>query len=301
MRLHDLDLNLLRVLSELMRHRQVSKAAQVLGLSQPAVSNSLARLRIALGDPLFVRTAHGMTPTPYAQTLVAAVDETLQSLSEALSQTPSFDPLTSERNFRVVMTDIGEIYFLPDLLRTLARRAPHVRITTVRNTAVQLRDEMESGAIDLAIGLIPELQGDIFRRRLFKQRYVCMMRKAHVFARKGTLSKKDFEGAEHVAIIASGTGHGLVDQVLEKSGVKRDVRLTVPHFVAVGHILSATNLIATVPQALAERIAKPFELIALPHPVALPEFSIDMFWHARQQRDAANKWLRDAFAEVFAG
>jgi DNA-binding transcriptional LysR family regulator len=271
MRLSELDLNLLVVFHQLMLDGQVSKAARALDLSQPAVSNALARLRILLKDELFLRSSRGVTPTPYALSIADAVAEALATLNEAINQRANFDPKTSERNFCIAMTDIGEIYFLPELLR----------------------------ALDLAIGLIPELKGEIFQRRLFKQRYVCVLRKTHPLAKKRTLSLKDYASAEHVAVIAAGTGHGIVDEVIARSGIARRVRLTVPHFVAMGHILAATDLIATVPQALAERIAEPFDLVQLASPLNVPEIAINMFWHPRAQRDPANKWLRDTLASLF--
>jgi DNA-binding transcriptional LysR family regulator len=300
MRLSDLDLNLLVVFNQLMRDGQVSKAAKALGLSQPAVSNALARLRLALKDELFLRSSQGVTPTPYALSIANSVAEALATLHDAINQRANFDPATSERNFRIAMTDIGEIYFLPTLLRALATHAPQVTISTVRNTTVNLRESLETGALDLAIGLIPELKGEIFQRRLFKQRYVCVFRKKHPLAKKRSLSLKDYARAEHVAVIAAGTGHGIVDEVIARSGIARRVRLTVPHFVAMGHILAATDLIATVPQALADRIVAPFDLVQTASPVAVPEIAINMFWHPRAQRDPANKWLRDLFADSFA-
>jgi DNA-binding transcriptional LysR family regulator len=300
MRLSDLDLNLLVVFHQLMLDGQVSKASRALGLSQPAVSNALARLRALLKDELFLRSSRGVTPTPYALSIADAVAEALATLHEAINQRTNFDPKTGERNFSIAMTDIGEIYFLPALLRALATRAPHVTISTVRNTTINLRESLETGALDLAIGLIPELKGEIFQRRLFKQRYVCVLRKTHPLAKKRSLSLKDYASAEHVAVIAAGTGHGVVDEVIARSGIARRVRLTVPHFVAMGHILAATDLVATVPQALADRIAAPFDLVQLASPIAVPEIAINMFWHPRAQRDPANKWLRDLFAELFA-
>lgn len=162
MKLSDLDLNLLVVFHQLMLDAQVSKAAKTLGLSQPAVSNSLARLRILLKDELFLRGARGVSPTPYALSIAAAIADALTTLHDAINQRSSFDPATSERNFRIAMTDIGEIYFLPALLRALATRAPHVTISTVRNTPADLRESLKTGALDLAIGLIPELKGEIF-------------------------------------------------------------------------------------------------------------------------------------------
>jgi DNA-binding transcriptional LysR family regulator len=299
MRLSDLDLNLLVVFRQLMLDGQVSKSAKALGLSQPAVSNALARLRILLKDELFLRTSRGVTPTPYALSIADAVADALTTLHEAINQRTNFDPKTSERNFCIAMTDIGEIYFLPELLRSLAIHAPRVTISTVRNTTINLRESLETGAVDLAIGLIPELKGEIFQRRLFKQRYVCVLRKTHPLAKKRNLSLKDYESVEHVAVIAAGTGHSIVDEVVSRSGVARRVRLTVPHFVAMGHILAATDLIATVPQALAERIAEPFDLVQLSSPLNVPEIAINMFWHPRAQRDPASKWLRDTLASLF--
>jgi DNA-binding transcriptional LysR family regulator len=300
MKLSELDLNLLVVFHQLMADAQVSKAAKALGLSQPAVSNALARLRILLKDELFLRTARGVTPTPYALAIADGIADALATLHDAINQRANFDPATSERNFRIAMTDIGEIYFLPELLRALATRAPQVTISTLRNTSSNLRESLETGALDLAIGLIPELKGEIFQRRLFKQRYVCVLRKAHPLAKKRSLAAKDYANAEHVAVVAAGTGHSIVDEVIARSGVARRVRLTVPHFVAVGHILAATDLIATVPQALAERIAAPFDLVQFASPVNVSEIAINMFWHPRAQRDPASKWLRDLFAELFA-
>jgi DNA-binding transcriptional LysR family regulator len=300
MKLSDLDLNLLVVFHQLMLDGQVSKAAKTLGLSQPAVSNALARLRILLKDELFLRSLRGVSPTPYALSIADGIADALARLHDAINQNTNFDPATSERNFRIAMTDIGEIYFLPALLRALAARAPHVTVSTVRNTATNLRESLETGALDLAIGLIPELKGEIFQRRLFRQRYVCVFRKTHPLAKKRSLTMKDYAAAEHVAVVAAGTGHGIVDEVIARSGITRCVRLTVPHFVAMGHILSATDLIATVPQALAERITVPFDLIQQMSPVSVPEVAINMFWHPRAQRDVANKWLRDLFAELFS-
>jgi DNA-binding transcriptional LysR family regulator len=300
MKLSDLDLNLLVVFHQLMLDGQVSKAAKTLGLSQPAVSNALARLRILLKDDLFLRSSRGVSPTPYALSIADGIADALATLHDVINQHANFDPATSERNFRIAMTDIGEIYFLPALLRALAARAPHVTISTARNTTTNLRELLETGALDLAIGLIPELKGEIFQRHLFKQRYVCVMRKTHVLAKKRNLTLKHYAAAEHVEVIAAGTGHGIVDEVIARSGVARRVRLTVPHFVAMGHILAATDLIATVPQALAERISAPFDLVKFTSPVNVPDIAINMFWHPRAQRDPANKWLRDLFAELFS-
>lgn len=291
MNLKDFDLNLLVVFDQLLVERRVSKVADNLGLSQPAVSNALARLRKMTDDPLFLRTTRGMEPTPFAQQLAEPIAMALGMIHSAVNQKISFDALTAQRAFTVGMTDIGEIYFLPALMDELAKVAPGVRMSTVRNTAVNLRDEMEAGRIDLAIGLLPQLKAGFFQRRLFKQRYVCMFRKGHRLD-KPKLSLAEFCSAKHVVVVSEGTGHGKVDELMERSGVVRDVLLTVPHFVAVGHLLHHSDMVATVPERLAQALAGPFELVYVSHPARLPEIAINVFWHAKHHKDPANEWLR---------
>jgi DNA-binding transcriptional LysR family regulator len=296
--LEKIDLNLLVVFRQLLAERNVSRAAQALGLSQPAVSNALARLRKLLGDELFLRTPAGMVPTPFAEELAESVTQALQMIHAALNQRSAFDPAHSERSFVVSMTDIGEIYFLPALMDLLRKCAPGVSLVTHRNTG-NLRDEMEAGKVDLAIGLIPGLKGGFFQRRLFTQRYVCLMRKGHRLERR-KISLAEFSEAEHLVVVSAGTGHGKVDEILQRKGIARRVALTVPHFVAVGHILQATELLSTVPERLAERMVKPFQLVAVPHPVELPQVAINVFWHARNHREPGNQWLRGLVSGQFS-
>jgi DNA-binding transcriptional LysR family regulator len=197
------------------------------------------------------------------------------------------------------MTDIGEIYFLPPLMEKLRRDAPGVSLSTVRNTAVNLKDEMEAGKVDLAIGLLPQLKGGFFQRRLFRQRYVCLFRQGHKLDKK-KISLADFSSAQHLVVISPGTGHGKVDELLKRSGIDRDVRLTVPHFVGVGHILQSSDLVATVPERLAQRLVEPFGLTAVAHPAKLPEVAINVFWHAKFHKAPANQWLRSLVFDTFA-
>ena len=297
MNLRDIDLNLLVVFNQLLVERRVSKVAEKLGLTQPAVSNALARLRKLLGDELFLRTPRGMQPTPFADELAEPVAYALGMIHGALNQRSSFEPATSQRSFTIGMTDIGEIYFLPKLMDELARLAPGVSVSTVRNAAVNLKDEMEAGHVDLALGLLPQLKGGFFQRRLFRQRYVCLFRKGHRLDKR-KISLAEFSAADHVVVVSAGTGHGKVDELLERNGVQRRVRLTVPHFVAVGHILRATDMIATVPEAFAQQVTGAFELVSVAHPAGLPDIAINMFWHAKFHKDPANQWLRGLIFEM---
>lgn len=299
MELRKIDLNLLVVFNQLLVDRRVSTVADRLDLTQPAVSNALKRLRLLLQDELFLRTSHGMEPTPYALQLAEPVAYALGTLHSALNQRTSFDPLASTRTFTLAVTDIGEIYFMPILMNALADQAPNIRISTVRNNASSLKEDMEAGTVDLAIGLLPSLQAGFFQRRLFRQRYVCMHRKEHPLAQK-PITLEDFCDAEHVCVIAANTGHGEVDVLLERAGIKRRMRLIVPHFIAVGHILQTTNLIATVPERFAVCCEGPFNLVTSPHPANLPEIAINLFWHAKYHRDPANRWLRQLVFDLFS-
>ena len=299
MNLRDLDLNLLVVFNQLLLDRSVSVAADKLGLTQPAISNALKRLRTVLNDELFLRTSRGMEPTPYALHLAEPVVYALNTLQSALIHRDSFDPASSQRTFNLAMTDIGEIYFMPPLMEALAKRAPGIRINTVRPHRGNLKEDMESGTVDLAVGPLPDLQTGFFQRRLFRHRYVCMFRKGHPAA-KSPMSLQQFTELEHVGVVPENTGHTDVDGLLDKAGIKRLIRLKVPHFIAVGAILQSTNLIATVPQRFAERVQDAFGLETSPHPARLPDIAINLFWHAKFNRDPASLWLRQLLVALFS-
>lgn len=299
MELKNLDLNLLLVFHQLLLQRRVSKVAEALGMTQPGVSNALKRLRLLLGDELFVRTTRGMEPTPYAMILAEPVGYALSTIHDALNDAAKFDAATSTRRFKVGMTDIGEVYFLPRLMATLRAVAPGVSISTVRNTAVNLQNEMEAGYVDLAIGLLPQLKSGYFQRMLFRQRYVCMFRAGHPLD-LGSMTQAQFEAADHVQVISGGSGHAIVDQTIERLGYRRNIVLTVPHFVAVGHILAASDMIATVPERYAVACTGPFGMHYVTHPLPVPDININLFWHARFNKDPANRWLRNMIFENFA-
>ncbi|WP_034396673.1 MULTISPECIES: LysR family transcriptional regulator [Comamonas] len=298
MELSDIDLNLLVLFQHLMVERRVSKVADIMGITQPAVSNSLAKLRRILDDELFLRTPSGMVPTPFAEQLAEPLGYALDMIHGGLNQGVPFDPSSARRTFTIGMTDIGEIVFLPALIEHLGREAPGITLNTVRNTAVNLRDDMESGKVDLAIGLLPQLKAGFFQQRLFHQRYVCLFRRGHALDGP-SFTLADYQAAEHLVIVSSGTGHGKVDELIKKAGIERLVRLTVPHFVSVGHILQRTALVATVPEQLAQTLAEPFGLTMHPHPVKLPQVPINMFWHAKVHRSAASQWLRGKVFSLF--
>jgi DNA-binding transcriptional LysR family regulator len=296
--LSDIDLNQLVLFQQLMVERRVSKVAENLGLTQPAVSNTLAKLRRQFGDDLFVRTPAGMMPTPFAEQLAEPIGYALGMIHSGLNQHSRFDPASVKRAFTIGMTDIGEIVFLPALVERLREIAPGVSLGTVRTTTTTLRDDMESGKVDLAIGPLPQLRAGFFQRLLFRQRCVCLFRKGHPLDHEH-VTLAEFKAAEHLVIVSAGTGHGKVDDLIRRAGIDRTVRLTVPHFVSVGHLLRRTDMVATVTERLAESLIEPFDLAYRPHPVDLPEIAINVFWHAKVHRSPAHQWLRGVVFDLF--
>lgn len=299
MELARLDLNLLLVFHHLLREKRVSAVATVLGMSQPAVSSALGRLRASLGDALFLRTQRGMEPTPYALQLAEPVAAALDGLQQALNVRASFDPTTSERRFTLAMTDVGEMYFLPVLMDTLAHAAPGVTLNVVAVTSASLKDDMASGRTDLALGLLPQLQAGFFQQSLFRQPYVCLMREGHPLATSDALTLPDFAAASHVRVIAAGTGHGKVDEALVRQGLQQRIRLTVPHYVALGDVLGHSDLIATVPERFAQRVTGPFALTTRALPLAVDGSVIHQFWHAGLHKDPGHQWLRGQVVQLF--
>lgn len=299
MELARLDLNLLLVFHHLLREKRVSAVASVLGMSQPAVSSALGRLRASLGDELFLRTQRGMAPTPYALQLADPVAAALDGLQQALNVRASFDPASSERSFTLAMTDVGEMYFLPVLVEALVQSAPGVTLQVVSVTQSGLKEDMASGRTDLALGLLPQLQAGYFQQALFRQPYVCLMRQGHPLATDTALTLNDFAATGHVRVIAAGTGHGRVDEALERQGLQRRIRLTVPHYVALGDVLGHSDLIATVPERFAQRVITPFALTTRALPLAVDSSAIHQFWHARLHKDPGHQWLRGQVSQLF--
>jgi DNA-binding transcriptional LysR family regulator len=300
MELSRLDLNLLLVFHHLLLLKRVSAVAVQLNMSQPAVSSALGRLRTSLGDDLFLRTQHGMAPTPYALQLAQPVASALDMLQQAFTLQAPFQPKTSTRHFTIAMTDVGEIYFLPLLIDALAKKAPSVTLQIVNAALLTLKEDMTQGAIDLALGFLPQLKAGFYQQVLFKQSYVCLMRQSHPLANLKTLSLEDFVAADHVRVISEGTGHGRVDTALDKQKISRRIRLTVPLYIALGDVLKHSNLIATVPQRFAECVVRPFNLMVHPLPMSIEDSPIHQFWHSRLHRDSGHQWLRKLVSELFS-
>ncbi|HEX9173295.1 MAG TPA: LysR family transcriptional regulator [Telluria sp.] len=296
---NSIDLNLLLVFQEVYRARQISGAARQLGLTQSAVSNALARLRRTFDDELFVRTAQGMQPTPFAEQLAEPVGAALAQVALALNQRSGFAPGNSTRRFIVAMSDVGEVYFMPTLIERCRRVAPQVQISSVRAGSIALKEEMESGRVDLAIGAFDDVSEALYQRLLFRQPYVSMFRSGHPLA-SGAVTLERFVAAEHLLVDSADSPYERINQLLEKAGIGVATRFRVPHFTAVPYIISAADLVVTVPQKLAQRAAAPFGLVSIVPPLTLPALQTNVFWHRRFNQDPGNQWLRTLVVDTFA-
>ncbi len=292
-----MDLKLLAVFDEIYRTRSVSRAAENLNMAQTSVSLALARLRRQFNDPLFVRTREGMMPTPHALSLVQPLRQALELLRKAVQQQVPFDASTSTRLFHIAMTDISHLEFLPLLMNRIAQLAPQIRVDVLRITSETPR-ALESGDIDLAIGYMPELEAGFYQQKLFEQSFACVVRRDHPRIDQH-ISKAMFLSERHVVITAPGMGHDLVEQGLAQQRVRRQVALSLPALPGLGNLLANTDLIATVPDRVAQMLVKIAEVKTLPTPFALPRFSIKQHWHTRYHNDPANQWLRSTVATLF--
>ncbi len=294
-----IDLNLLVVFNELFQEQQVSTVAKRLNLSQSAISNALARLRRTFDDLLFVRTKEGMQPTPFAERLAEPVRLALAGLTEAMNVQEKFDASTSARHFTIALTDVAELFFMPKLIRHCAQTAPSVRISTERTGQLDLMSDMGAGRIDVAIGAFNDVPDALFQRRLFRQKYVVMMRSGHPLAGE-SISLKRYLAAEHIIVKSSESPYDRINHDLEKAGLMRTVKFSVPHFTAVPYIISNSDLLVTVPQKLAESAALPFQLAYQPSPLRLPILQTHIFWHRRYNQDQGNQWLRSLLVDLFS-
>jgi DNA-binding transcriptional LysR family regulator len=295
----DLDLNLLRVFDAIATEGSVTVAAARIGLSQPAMSNALARLRNLFDDPLFVRTPRGMRPTPFAQQLAQPVREALRLIQGALQQHAGFDPLSSTNTFRFHMSDIGEMVFLPNLLARIKRDAPGVRIEVVRIPIKDVHAALEAGALDLAVGFLPGLTTGMRQQPLFREHYECMLRADHPLI-GAKISAKQFREAAHVLVSYAGTGHQVIEETFIREGLESRIAVRVPHFLVVPMILARTDLIVTVPSRVAALFAQTGNFNVLPLPLRMPSFEVRLHWHQRFHQDPANTWLRRLMTELYA-
>lgn len=295
----DFDLNLLVVFDAVLAERSISRAADRLNLSQPAVSNALARMRKSTGDRLFVRVGNAMVPTPYAQGIADPIRQALASIRVSLAASQAFDPASSQRSFAIFLTDLGEAYFLPQLLARLNRIAPGVRIRTLPMPPELAEDALRNGEVDLAIGNLPDLGAGFYVQRLFRDRYVCVVRKDHP-AIGERITEKQFAAAAHAIVTPGGWGHGIIERTLIEHGLEQRITLRMQNFLVLASIVATTDMVAIVPHSVGSQLSRQNEVKLLPLPIAIPAFDIKQCWQERFHDDQGNRWLRQQFVDIFS-
>jgi DNA-binding transcriptional LysR family regulator len=296
--LRGLDLTLLKALDALLDERHVTRAAQRVGVSQPAMSGMLTRLREAFGDPLFVRAPRGIVPTARALALATPVKRVLGEI-EALLQPAAFDPASAQLSFTVAATDYALRAVAMPFLALLRMRAPQVRVALVAIEHALVQRQLERGEVDLALLTPDATPPDLHARTLFDEHYVCALRADHPALRDGAPDLERFCALDHALVSFAGSSfHGVADAALAALGRRRRVTLSVHSFLILPELLRASDLVATVPSRLLAGVPG---LATFAPPLAIPGFSKTAAWHARSHRDPAQRWLRELlFASVAA-
>jgi DNA-binding transcriptional LysR family regulator len=291
-----IDLNLLVLFDALMTERSVTEAGRRLGKTQPTVSHGLGRLRAQFQDPLLVRTPQGLGPTPKAEALHQEVREVLMRLRQVLQGQVAFDPATAQRTFTVTMTDYAQYVLLPPLLRRLLREAPGVDLA-VHVSGDEPERILAEGDADLSVGAMFDARPGLRERKLFTERFACLVRKDHPEVGE-ELSLETYVKLPHVLIAPRGRPGSFVDTALGKLGLSRRVALKVPHYLVAPHVVAETDMVLTLPERLARSFAGRLDVRILPPPVEVSGFAIRMAWHDRRQGDPGNAWLRGLLLEL---
>ena len=294
-----LDLNLLRVFAAVMRSGNISRASEELGMSQPSASVHIARLRDALADPLFVRESHGVSPTPFAENLYPYIRDALDMLGRGLEDARDFDPKADNRTFTIIMTDIGETTILPVLIREFSRLSPSISFRSINLATHEAPAALKSGLADIAIAYMPYLEVGFYQRKIFSTDYICLAREGHPAVAQD-ISMAAFKSADHVVAEARGTGHFyLLEQNFDALGIDRKIKVRVPNFMSIPHIVAETDLLATLPRAFCIALKdSPIKLRGYDHPVKLPSIDVKLLWHERFHSDPAHKWLRERIVSI---
>lgn len=296
-----LDLNLLVVLEALLGERHVTRAAARLGLSQSATSHALARLRRLLGDPLLVRDGQALVPTVRAAALAPRLADALGSLRAALAPPARFDPATARRRFTLGLADYSQFVLLPPLLARLSALAPHVDLVAQDYSPGRLDELDVTVAPDRSIArsdpLGPGRTPALRARRLFRERYVCLARRGHPRIGK-RLDLATFAALPHAFIAPRGTPGGVVDDALAERGLSRRVALMIQHFLVAPYAVAGSDLVITLAERLALAFVDHLPLAIHEPPLALPRFTMQLYWHERHHLDPAHRWLRQQLIEV---
>lgn len=290
------DLNLIRAFVTIYNTRSVTTAAVHLNITQPSVSHNLSRLRYLFKDQLFIRTKEGMIPTTYATQLYESLNHHLVEIEGVVSEVKNFDAKTSERCFRIALTDIGGLYFLPIILSHLEIHAPHITLEITTVDMNKLSDWLITGKVDAAICNKNLEDKSLNTLTLFEEKYTCLVSRGIVLeGNKFTLD--NFLKGNH-AVVPASTGHNLVENYLSKQGLRRKIKLQVPQFSILGELIAKHNLIVTVPSRIGEYFKHNSDIQIFDVPFELPCFDVTLHWYKKSADTSAQKWFINFLKEI---
>ncbi|MCO8161939.1 LysR family transcriptional regulator [Pseudomonas sp. 21LCFQ010] len=295
MTLHKVDLNLFVVFDAIYTESSLTRAGQNIGITQPAVSNALARLRETFNDPLFLRTAHGMIPTPMARRIVGPIRNALSLLQVSVQQSRGFDPLLSNRTLRISMNDLSEVLLLPRLLQRLQQLAPDLCIESFGSRHHEIPQALAAGHLDLAIDAPAPGDAQIHHLKLLEDRYVCAMRKQHPLAQHDTLELEQYLAQPQILVAHPRDKPHSIDLALARLGRQRRIALRSRNHLMAWHALQQTDLIMTVPEHFARQHALHWVNLPVEQPALL---ETHLYWHESTDHDPANRWMREQLIEL---
>jgi DNA-binding transcriptional LysR family regulator len=293
MNLHRIDLNLFAVFDAIYTAGSLTKAADVLCITQPAVSNSLARLRDMLNDPLFVRTGHSMTPTPVAQNIIVPARAALELLRKSVQESHTFDPLIAKKQFNFASRDLLEVSILPRLLAHLENGSPNITLANFEISRSKVVSEMANGNLDFFADASTFTDPHLHKACIATDRYVVLARKNHPKLKHG-LDLETFLAMNHINVSYRHDGSSAVDVALDNLGHKRCIKFHSQHFLTVPSALVKTDMVACMPYHL----AKHYDLAMYEMPIDMPAMEYFLYWHVSMNEDHAHRWMREQIMEV---
>ena len=292
MNLTKIDLNLFNIFDVIYTERNLTKAGQILGITQPAVSNALARLREAFDDVLFTRTAQGMMPTPVAQHVIPSVRQALHLLRSSVQEGHNFDPSTSTKQFNFSIPDTMESFLLPLMIPYLKQNASGVTLRTYHHTVEEFVNDLTTGLLDLVVDSAQSVPQYIRHIKVAEDDYVCVANTNHSFI-KSKLSLEQYASAQHISICSRDSGIAFLDTELARLGITRNIGLHSHTHFSMPPIVRNTDYIATVPRTLAVTVQQHIPVQVLELPIEVPPVQSYLYWHENLENDPANKWMRE--------
>jgi DNA-binding transcriptional LysR family regulator len=294
MNLRQIDLNLLVAFDALTRERNVSRAARALGITQPALSHALKRLRMLFNDPILVRTASGMSPTTLAISLQPKIARILANIHSVLSVSSEFDPAVTKRTFRIAMSDAMIVEGLPFILRNIRKTAPNINLEISSAGPLESCGRVVEDAVDLAIGVFPDLPENMQREELYRDKLVCVTDRRHKKLKNGRLSLNEYLASPHVTVARNLDTGIQLDRILHSMSIERRIVASVPHYLAIPAVVRGTDLVAHSRKRLINIFKTSADLVVFPIPLPLkvPDLIFLQIWHERYHDDPGHQWLR---------